>query len=281
MPASRHTRNTIKADDTCQSISKSQKVATFYLMQANNLPEYCSQLPTAGSTLCIPQSCNLYTVAANDNCYGIVQVHNATFSVTQLISWNPNINRQCSNLNQLVGYQICVSFPGTPSVIATGSGSVTTPAAMAPTNLAPDTTTKLGNMATYSGYDRDRARASIKRDPCHQINAPSSCFVTTYRTAEPFTWPAVGPTKLATALLPNVTTTNNLPLAPGTSGSCGRFTWYWEYSHGKNHNTCGWVAWIHTINVTDFVAWNPSLSYNAANQSACVLSPGYRYCIEG
>lgn len=79
-------------------------------MQANNLPGYCSQFPPAGTDLCIPQSCNLHTVAGNDTCYGIAQAYNGTFSATQLISWNPNINRQCSNLNQIAGYQICVRY---------------------------------------------------------------------------------------------------------------------------------------------------------------------------
>jgi hypothetical protein len=83
-------------------------VATFYLMQANNLPGYCSELPEAGSSLCIPQSCDLYTVAANDTCYGIVQQYSGDFSISQLIAWNPNINRECLNLDQLEGYQICV-----------------------------------------------------------------------------------------------------------------------------------------------------------------------------
>lgn len=77
-------------------------------MQANNLPGYCSELPSTGSSLCIPQGCDIYTVVTDDTCYGIVQAYNGTFSMTQLISWNPNINRDCSNLNQIEGYQICV-----------------------------------------------------------------------------------------------------------------------------------------------------------------------------
>ncbi|PON21365.1 LysM domain-containing protein [Trichoderma gamsii] len=115
---------------TFLSVSESQKVATFHLMQANNLPGYCSQFPRTGTNLCIPQSCNLYTVAGNDTCYGIAQAHNGTFSATQLISWNPNINRQCSNLNQITGYQICVSFLGPPSVVAIGNESITAPSAL-------------------------------------------------------------------------------------------------------------------------------------------------------
>lgn len=116
----------IQSADTCQSISESQQVASFYLMQANDLAVYCSELPEAGSSLCIPQSCNLYTVTANDTCYGIVESYFWHFSQSQLISWNPNINDQCSNLNMIEGYQICVSFPGTEQALSTtGTATIT------------------------------------------------------------------------------------------------------------------------------------------------------------
>ncbi|KAL7921206.1 hypothetical protein ACQKWADRAFT_296538 [Trichoderma austrokoningii] len=71
----------------------------------------------------------------------------------------------------------------------------------------------------------------------------------------------------------------DLPLAPGTL-DCGSFTQHYNYSHAS-YNQCGDVAWVFTLNVTDFISWNPSLSYNATDQSACVLLPGYRYCIGG
>jgi hypothetical protein len=120
-------------------------------MQANNLPGYCTEFPVAGSSLCIPQGCDVYTVAANDTCYDIVQTNNGSLSVTQMISWNPNINRDCSNLNQLEGYQICLrlvttfcilrfidllsskiltshlsSYPGTPQAVATSATATIT-----------------------------------------------------------------------------------------------------------------------------------------------------------
>ncbi|EHK22148.1 uncharacterized protein TRIVIDRAFT_200487 [Trichoderma virens Gv29-8] len=86
-----------------------------------------------------------YTIKPGDTC--------RTFSVTQLRSWNPNINTQCSNLNQLEGYQICISFPGPPSVNVTGSASVTAPVMTIPTNLALNTSRHCGKY--YKVVDGD------------------------------------------------------------------------------------------------------------------------------
>ncbi|KAI3394215.1 hypothetical protein diail_3030 [Diaporthe ilicicola] len=38
----------------------------------NNLEAGCTQLPAAGAQLCMPPSCDVYTVQANDTCWGIV-----------------------------------------------------------------------------------------------------------------------------------------------------------------------------------------------------------------
>ncbi|KAF7936224.1 uncharacterized protein EAE98_002443 [Botrytis deweyae] len=316
---------TIQEEDTCSSISESQQVATFYLMQANNLPGYCSELPGPGTSLCIPQSCKLYTVAANDTCHGIVQSYNMTFSSTQLISWNPNINKGCSNLNQVEGFQICVSYPGLSTAASTGSASVTTPIASIPTNLAPNTTTDcgayylvldgdecasisiamgisladfyflnpmvnstcgnlwtdtyycvkaVGNIATYPGY----GGTTTTKDPCSQLYAPASCFVTTYPTTTPFAWPAVG-TMTTTALLTNYTSLADLPLAPGTEGSCPKYAKYYESS--TDINSCGAIAYFYDVEISDIVAWNPSLTYDENNTTSCEFLPGYRYCVAG
>jgi hypothetical protein len=33
------------------------------------------------------------------------------------------------------------------------------------------------------------------------------------------------------------------------------------------------------VNVTQLVAWNPSLSYNASDPNGCLLKQGYKYCV--
>ncbi|KAK3933561.1 hypothetical protein QBC46DRAFT_229373, partial [Diplogelasinospora grovesii] len=97
---------TIQASDSCQSISRSKQVLTFYLMFVNKLPAYCASFPAAGTSICIPQSCPVYTVSPINTCQGIA---NATGITTQqLISWNPNLNSDCFNINIITNYQICI-----------------------------------------------------------------------------------------------------------------------------------------------------------------------------
>ncbi|TGO45754.1 hypothetical protein BCON_0368g00060 [Botryotinia convoluta] len=105
------------------------------------------------------------------------------------------------------------------------------------------------------------ATTTRTKHPCFQLEAPASCFVTTYLTTTPFTWPAVGTPTKTRAYRPKATLTKDLPLAPGTSGSCESYAQHLE------------------INVRDFIAWNPSLTLDVKNTSSCVLAPGYCYCV--
>ena len=147
---------TVQAGDDCHSISKAQGVSTFDLMVSNNLAGYCSNFPGSGAQLCMPHRCQIYTVQADDSCWGIVSRYNNAFTVTQLRSWNRNINEACTNLNMIRGYEICVSFPGdaqiTPSPTAPGSGGPGTQVP-APTNVAPDTNPKCSRYYTVKADD--------------------------------------------------------------------------------------------------------------------------------
>lgn len=103
---------TVQPDDDCNSVSLSQKVSTALLRYQNLIAADCSNFPDAGQSLCLPTSCETYTVQANETCNGIVEANQNRFTVQQMISWNPDVNRDCSNLDQLEGSQICLSLPG-------------------------------------------------------------------------------------------------------------------------------------------------------------------------
>ncbi|KAL7950087.1 hypothetical protein V8C42DRAFT_189413 [Trichoderma barbatum] len=84
----------------------------------------------------------------------------------------------------------------------------------------------------------------------------------------------------ATSIHPNAKANENLPLAPGTADSCERYTQYVKTtSKEKNINECVWVLLDNKLKMTQFLSWNPSLSFDYTNPSICVLLPGYRYCI--
>ncbi|KAJ5036790.1 hypothetical protein NUH16_004669 [Penicillium rubens] len=131
---------TIQEGDTCYSISTKFNSSTHELLYRNSLPAYCAGFPSAGTALCIPEACDIYTVQEDDTCYSIMVAHDYAFTVTQLISWNPNINRECSNVNQLIGSQICISFEKGATPTVSLSAAITT--APVPTDLAGGTNTR-------------------------------------------------------------------------------------------------------------------------------------------
>ena len=98
----------IKEKDTCNSVALAHDISVFSLLQINGLQAYCRKFPKAGQTICLPKRCNTYTVKANQTCMDIIGDAPGDFNLAQLQAWNPNINKPCSNLYQLVGSQICV-----------------------------------------------------------------------------------------------------------------------------------------------------------------------------
>ena len=134
----------IKAGDTCNSIAKSQQIGTAWLLMDNNLNAYCDKFPTKGS-LCLLNTCDTYTVKNNDTCTEIVTANKIT--MPQLLAWNPIINLKCSNLDKIIGDEICIGSPGKPYVKPTASFSAVTSAATpapVPTDVAEDTNHKCG-----------------------------------------------------------------------------------------------------------------------------------------
>ena len=97
----------VENGDDCFAISKSNNVSTFSLLYENGLAGYCSNFPKQGK-LCLPKTCEIYQVKKGDSCFSIAHANNYKFSKTQLMSWNPNINRGCSNLEQLEKTYICI-----------------------------------------------------------------------------------------------------------------------------------------------------------------------------
>jgi hypothetical protein len=100
---------TVKSGDTCDSIANGKKVAIDRFLRDNSLDYKCEGLVVGGS-VCIGDSCTLQKVTANQTCKDILS--NKSFSIVQLLSWNPVIHSNCDNLDALVGHNICVSPPG-------------------------------------------------------------------------------------------------------------------------------------------------------------------------
>ncbi|GKT58291.1 lysM domain-containing protein [Colletotrichum tofieldiae] len=137
---------TVQASDAdCHSIAVAQGVSLNQMLYFNNLQAGCADFPTAaaaGTQLCMPHTCETYTVQQNDTCAGLVQQFGYAFTQSQLVAWNVDISRGCDNLALLVGAQICVSFPGDVAGTTTTRPPQSATVAPIPTNVVDGTNTR-------------------------------------------------------------------------------------------------------------------------------------------
>jgi hypothetical protein len=96
----------VQSGDTCDSIALAHNVSTFSIVTAGSLNPDCSNLQ-AGSSLCLPSSCQLYRLQYDDTCNSILAA-NTNVTATNLLSWNPNINVLCTNIDYFVSTLICL-----------------------------------------------------------------------------------------------------------------------------------------------------------------------------
>ncbi|KAK9413239.1 putative LysM domain-containing protein [Seiridium unicorne] len=83
------------------------------MLYFNNLQAGCAVFPTAaGTQLCMPHTCETYTVQQNDKFAGLVQQFGYAFTQSQLVAWNVDINR------------VCVDQPGGPTNLCVSGTTV-------------------------------------------------------------------------------------------------------------------------------------------------------------
>lgn len=75
--------------DTCESISEANGVATDLMIYRNNLDYNCTVL-SAGTSLCLQDTCTIKTLDRNYTCSEITD--GQSFSLLQLVSWNPLVS---------------------------------------------------------------------------------------------------------------------------------------------------------------------------------------------
>ncbi|PLB53269.1 hypothetical protein P170DRAFT_404258 [Aspergillus steynii IBT 23096] len=256
----------VKKGDDCSSVSQAQQVSEAMLRYNNEIAADCSNFPDVGTSLCLPATCDVYTLQANQTCYDIALAYNSTFTVTQLISWNPDINRDCSNLEVMVGTHLCVSAPGDTgesSVTMTPTSTIATPIA-APTNVANGTNTRCAKY--YEAVPGDTCSSitvkmaisvadfyflnpEINSTSCSNLLAGSSYCVqavgdiATYSGYGGYSNPCVTLVPLPSSCIATAVTTTDsgwtfptyttnttqptpLPLAAGTWSNCSTYTQY-------------------------------------------------------
>jgi LysM repeat protein len=125
----------VRSGDTCGGICKANNVSTFALTQANSLDAYCQNTLRPGIELCLPESCDIYTVQPNDTCRSVAAKQPSYITITQLQAWNLNLNALCTNMEQQIDRQICVSPPG--DTLAAPSNTAVQPSAPTTTAKVP------------------------------------------------------------------------------------------------------------------------------------------------
>ena len=134
-------RYQVRAGDNCYSVSQAHNVSTFALLYWNSLTVGCLDFPGVGKAMCLPSPCQIYTVQQNDTCLGIIAQHAPEYSMRQLRSWNLNINNVCSNLEGMIGDQICIGPPGLLAEVAPLAGTPTGTPASTPVSIPTDAAT--------------------------------------------------------------------------------------------------------------------------------------------
>ncbi|PIG86000.1 hypothetical protein AARAC_011340, partial [Aspergillus arachidicola] len=125
---------------------------------------YCTDFPDAGIELCMPPSCDIYTVEENDTCQSVAVKQPSYITITQLQAWNPNLNSLCTNMAQQVGMQICISPPGENLPAPTSTTPVVTTPAPLPTSIANGTTTRCAKYYTVQPGD-ECSRITMQANP--------------------------------------------------------------------------------------------------------------------
>ncbi|KAJ5338650.1 hypothetical protein N7452_005378 [Penicillium brevicompactum] len=297
---------TIQDGDTCESVSKSQSVATYQLLMDNQLQAYCANFPKFGD-LCIKNYCTTYTVQKGDTCKSVAKEHNITR--VQLRSYNPWIDGGCYNFNRTVGTEICMDEPGqkyhAPSSAPSATGLPTASSAVpVPTNLANNSTKDCGEYyapKTNETCDTIVQKFPISRDNflilnpglnhnCTNFIAGRSYCVKPVEDMDnypgaPGYMPSVS--KVPWGDLPDATYTpiNNpdkRPIAPGTLSKGESFVDGRDLQYNyADYSDCQVAVAFWDISKADLLQWNPSLEKRKGNSTSCSFSKEYRYCMDG
>ncbi|KAK3369408.1 hypothetical protein B0T24DRAFT_707942 [Lasiosphaeria ovina] len=115
----------------------------------------------------------------------------------------------------------------------------------------------VGNIATYSGYIAP---------PTMPITVPPATF-SSVNTANPSTTVHANPGYVF----------QQLPMASGTIQGCASYANFNDNTTDASLNSCSYIAYAYGVELSDLLAWNPSLSKDA---TACALQRGLSYCVQ-
>ncbi|KAJ9491845.1 hypothetical protein VN97_g1401 [Penicillium thymicola] len=251
--------------------------------------------------------CKTYEVQSGDTCASIGKSTGATWA--QLISWNSDINSQCSNLQSLANNTICVSNPMGNYAIPTKSegeaatsvmGTIVTTTASAPSPTLDGTSSrcaeyyKIGTGETC-GTVEEKFGISFSDFIFLNPEVWTNCtnlelavyycvepvgYISTYSgyggsSTEAFTTVSMTSVAFPTSNYPSGGRTS-IPIANGTRKDCIDYTWYGavEYPAQMKALDCWQVSLFYNISPEEFILWNPSMAKNGTQGSSSQSGSG-------
>jgi len=264
---------TVQSGDNVQKIAVAKNVATGPLKTLNGVfPDGTNLL--VGQKLCLPRTCKTYLVQPGNTCADIATANDITFA--QLVSYNPSINQDCTNL--LSNTNICIGPSGikyTPSLIP---GATVTSTSYATATVAPPGPTPFGTTPKCGKFYRVNPG-----DNCQQISINNTITLELLETINPSInagctnltpglYYCVWPTSNWNATTDGQTTTVSppAPTPTGTTPEC--YVWHVVISG----DTCFLLTTMYGMTFSQFKLWNPQLDDQCSN-----LLLGDAYCVRG
>ncbi|KAF1360095.1 hypothetical protein EJ07DRAFT_10620, partial [Lizonia empirigonia] len=280
----------IKAGDTCRSISEAQGMGTSWLLANNNLAPFCAKFPKSGD-LCISNTCKTYVVQANDTCLDIAKSNR--LSQVQLYTWNPVLGYLCNKIEKSVGDSICVSPPGdadfkpnpTTTMVTTPIPTATPTMAPVPGDLANGTNSRCAKF--YQVQPDEYCNLLILKfsislvdfrflnqginDNCTNLFANPSLDVnsTSCAPSKDFRY-CMAAYNAASVTKPSLPEETGLsyPIREGAIEGCV------EYNAAIAPMTCKSFLALNRITIAQLFKWNPAVGADCSN-----LWLGYQYCV--
>ncbi|CZT24377.1 uncharacterized protein RCC_10102 [Ramularia collo-cygni] len=222
----------------------------------------------------ISSNCDSYFyVAKNETCQGIVDYYDGLFSLEDFYSWNPAVQKDCSQL--FAGYFVCVGLTSSPTQL---------PA----TNTASPTATGPSPEQTGLTSDCDDFYLVQSGDTCQAISDKNGIKLQDFYTWNPAVesdcshlylgyYVCVGvpgyvyATTTTSAVTSKPTTTGNAAPSPTQSGIAANCNHYYQAVSG---DSCYAIATQNgTFSVAQFEQWNP-----AVGSDCSMLWATYYYC---
>ncbi|GFF42111.1 autolysin [Aspergillus udagawae] len=270
---------TTVAGDNIQAIAEAQGVPTGPLRTLNGIFPDGSNL-LAGQVLCLPRKCQIYKVQANDTCASIASAY--SISVVDIFTYNPTINRACSNL--IADTNICIGPSGaqyTPTTIAGVTGTKTNQ--YATSTVTPDGPTASGTTTECGKYHK-----VVAGDTCEQISLQYSITTQLFMAINPSigqdcsslppgVYYCVFPMQDWNSTAPNAnTTTTSTYVTPPTATPTGTTQYCYLWHVVANGDQCSTLEAVYGISFSQLRTWNPQVNADCTN-----LLLGEAYCVKG